>query len=237
LATDTPIIELADLTRTFDADPPFHALRNVHLRIEPHECVAIVGPSGSGKSTLLNVIGCLDRQSSGTYRFDGVDVAELDDSQRASLRGTRIGFVFQAFHLLAHRTVVENVMLAELYRRPSRAERASRRARALSTLERVGLAHRAEYLPVKLSGGERQRVAIARALMGTPRLLLCDEPTGNLDSANTAGVLSLIDELRADGLTVLIITHDDTVAAHAGRTVRMIDGQLFEQSRRMQVLA
>ena len=237
MAIDPPIIELTDLTRTFEADPPFHALRSVHLRIQPHECVAIVGPSGSGKSTLLNIIGCLDRQTSGTYRFDGVDVAELDDSQRASLRGTRIGFVFQAFHLLAHRTVVENVMLAELYRRPSRAERASRRTRALATLDRVGLAHRADYLPSKLSGGERQRVAIARALMGTPRLLLCDEPTGNLDSANTAGVLRLIDELRADGLTVLIITHDTTVAAHGGRTVRMIDGQLFEESPRMRVLA
>jgi putative ABC transport system ATP-binding protein len=209
----------------------------VHLRIEPHECVAIVGPSGSGKSTLLNVIGCLDRPTSGTYRFEGVDVAGLDDSQRASLRGTRIGFVFQAFHLLAHRTVVENVMLAELYRRPARAERASRRERALQTLDRVGLAHRADYLPSKLSGGERQRVAIARALMGRPRLLLCDEPTGNLDSVNTAGVLELIDELRAEGLTVLIITHDAAVAAHGGRTVRMIDGQLFEDSPRMKVMA
>jgi putative ABC transport system ATP-binding protein len=236
LATDTPIVELVGVTRTFAVDPPFHALREVRLRVQAHECVAVVGPSGSGKSTLLNVIGCLDRPSSGIYRFDGVDVAELDDAQRASLRGTRIGFVFQSFHLLAHRSVVDNVMLAELYRRPSRAERASRRARALGTLERVGLAQRAEYLPGKLSGGERQRVAIARALMGTPRLLLCDEPTGNLDSVNTIGVLNLIDELRADGLTVMIITHDDTVAAHAGRTVRMIDGQLFEQSPRMEML-
>jgi len=225
-----PIVEITGMTRTFEADPPFQALRGVDLRIEAGESVAIVGPSGSGKSTLLNILGCLDRQTSGTYRFDGVDVSGLTDGQRAALRGSRIGFVFQSFHLLAHRTVVENVMLAEIYLRTSRRER---KERALANLDLVGLSHRAEYLPVKLSGGERQRVAVARALMGTPRLLLCDEPTGNLDSVNTASVLAVIDGLRAQGMTVLIITHEAFVAEHTDRAVRIIDGRLTEESHRV----
>jgi len=223
LATDAPIIEVIDLTREFEGDPPLKALRGVNLRIDSHECVAIVGPSGSGKSTLLNVIGCLDRPTSGVYRFEGVDVSELDDGQRAALRGTRIGFVFQAFHLLAHRTAVENVMLAELYRKYDRAEQATRRARALQTLDRVGLAARADYMPVKLSGGERQRVAIARALMGKPRLLLCDEPTGNLDSKNTESILDFFTELNIEGMTIVVVTHDENVARRGSRRVNMKD--------------
>ena len=219
------MIELQGVSRRFDGDPPVDALRGVDLVVARRDSVAIVGPSGSGKSTLLNVLGCLDRPTAGSYFFEGIDVSELNDGQRAALRGRRIGFVFQSFHLLAHRSAVENVMLSEVY---LRVPRTGRRARALETLDRVGLASRAEYLPGKLSGGERQRVAIARALLGSPPLLLCDEPTGNLDSRTTETVLGLIDDLRADGLTVLMITHDDAVAKHASRSVRIVDGQLSE---------
>ena len=219
-----PVVERENVWRTYDTEPPVHALSEVDLTIARGEWLAIVGPSGSGKSTLLNLIGLLDRPTAGTYRLEGIDVAELDDLTRAGLRGHRIGFVFQAFHLLAHRSVVENVMLAELYRG---VPRRGRRQRAAAALERVGLASRMDFLPTKLSGGERQRVAIARALLGEPSLMLCDEPTGNLDSENSEGVLSLLSELSVEGLTLAIITHDDAVAAVAQRCVRMVDGHLY----------
>jgi ABC-type lipoprotein export system ATPase subunit len=197
----------------------------VDLSIWPGEWLAIVGPSGSGKSTLLNVLGLLDRQTEGTYRLDGVDVNELDDVARAGLRGRKIGFIFQAFHLLPHRTVLENVMLAELY---VGAPRQGRRERALQALERVGLEDRAEFVPTRLSGGQRQRAAIARSLMAEPSLLLCDEPTGNLDSKSAANVLDILGELAHGGLTLIVITHDENVAAKADRRVRIIDGHLIE---------
>ena len=221
----TPVVELRGVSRTFDRDPPVHALRGVDLTIWPGEWLAVVGPSGSGKSTLLNVLGLLDRPTAGTYRLDGVDINELDDLARAGLRGRRIGFIFQAFHLLPHRTVLENVMLAELY---VGAPRRGRQERALAALERVGLGDRADFLPTRLSGGQRQRAAIARALMAEPSLLLCDEPTGNLDSKSAANVLDFLGELGQSGLTLIVITHDETVAARAGRRVRIIDGQLIE---------
>jgi putative ABC transport system ATP-binding protein len=218
-----PVVELVDVWRSYDTDPPVHALRGVGLRVCPGDHVAIVGPSGSGKSTLLHVLGCLDRPTRGTYRLDGIDVATLADRELTALRGTRIGFVFQAFHLLAHRTVVENVMLGELYTGGSRS---GRRDRALEALGRVGLSHRVDFLPTKLSGGERQRVAIARALVGQPSLLLADEPTGNLDTRNTDAILGLFDDLREEGLTLVVITHDDHVSEHAQRVVRIVDGEL-----------
>jgi ABC-type lipoprotein export system ATPase subunit len=221
----TPVVELRGISRTFDRDPPVHALRGVDLSIWPGEWLAIVGPSGSGKSTLLNVLGLLDQQTEGTYRLDGVDVNELDDLARAGLRGRKIGFVFQAFHLLPHRTVLENVMLAELY---VGAPRQGRRERALEALERVGLGDRAEFLPTRLSGGQRQRAAIARSLMAEPSLLLCDEPTGNLDSKSAANVLDILGQLAHGGLTLIVITHDENVAAKADRRVRIIDGHLIE---------
>src|SRR5262249_32973117 len=162
-----------------------HALVDVDLRVRRGDWLAVTGPSGAGKSTLLNIIGCLDRPTSGSYFIDGINTTKLSDRQRAGLRSQRIGFVFQSFHLLPYRTVLENVMLAEVYRkRPYRG----RRDRALAAIRRVGLEHRADFLPTKLSGGERQRVAIARALVGSPSLLLCDEPTGNLDSKNSAAI-------------------------------------------------
>ncbi|HEV7534077.1 MAG TPA: ABC transporter ATP-binding protein [Acidimicrobiia bacterium] len=220
-----PVVELRGITRTFERDPPVYALRDVDLSIWPGEWLAIVGPSGSGKSTLLNVLGLLDRPTEGRYLLEGVDVDELDDLGRAGLRGRRIGFIFQAFHLLPHRSVLENVMLAELY---MGAPRRGRQERALAALDRVGLSDRADFLPTRLSGGQRQRAAIARSLMGEPSLLLCDEPTGNLDTKSAANVLDILGELSREGLTLIVITHDDHVAARADRRVRIIDGQLGE---------
>lgn len=220
------VVELLGVGRRFGSDPPVDALVDVDLLVRRGNWLAIVGPSGSGKSTLLNVIGCLDRFTSGSYRFEGIDVAELDDTELAGLRGSGIGFVFQSFHLLPYRTVTENVMLADVYRRGSFP---GRRARAAEALERVALGHRADFLPTRLSGGERQRVAIARALMGPPTLLLCDEPTGNLDSTTTATVLDLFDALHHQGVTIVMITHEHEVADRAQRRVRIVDGRLSEE--------
>ncbi|MEV4312035.1 ABC transporter ATP-binding protein [Actinocrispum sp. NPDC049592] len=227
----TPVIELTEIERTFDADPPVRALKNVRLRVEKGEYLSIVGPSGSGKSTLLTTLGLLDRPDKGSYRLDGIETTELDDARRTALRGNRIGFVFQAFHLLAHRSAVDNVGLAELYQK---GERRSRTQRAEAALQRVGLGHRTLFRPDRLSGGERQRVAIARALLGEPSLLLCDEPTGNLDKANTNAVLDLFDELRAQGVTLVVITHDEEVSMRADRRVRIDDGVLSDGSTSFQ---
>jgi putative ABC transport system ATP-binding protein len=225
VTTEIPVVELDRLARVFPTEPPVHALRQVHLTVHNGDYVAVVGASGSGKSTLLNVLGLLDRPTDGRYLLDGIDTAVLSDSERAGERGRRIGFVFQSFHLLSHRSVEENVMLGEIYRGEPRSGRFDR---AVAALQQVGLGHRIGFLPTRLSGGERQRVAIARAIVGTPSLLLCDEPTGNLDSENTASVLDLFDELGRRGLTILVITHDSTVADRAGRVVRMLDGNLSE---------
>ena len=224
---DAPVVELRGVSRTYGSDPPVEALRRVDLTVQPGDAIAIVGPSGSGKSTLLNIVGCLDRPTDGTYLFDGDDTAKLGEGELAALRGRRLGFVFQTFNLLAHRTVVENVMLAEVY---VGLPREGRRERALATLERVGIAERADFLPSKLSGGQQQRVAIARALVGSPRLLLCDEPTGNLDSVNGATVLALFQELVDEGMTMLLITHDDSVAERMPRRTSITDGRLTEHS-------
>jgi putative ABC transport system ATP-binding protein len=207
----TPVIELDGIERTFAADPPVHALRNVRLRVEKGEYLSIVGPSGSGKSTLLTTLGLLDRPDKGSYRLDGIETTELDDARRTALRGSRIGFVFQAFHLLAHRSAVDNVGLAELYQK---GERRGRTQRAEVALQRVGLGHRTLFRPDRLSGGERQRVAIARALVGEPSLLLCDEPTGNLDRAAADTVADLLLQLHAARQTILIVvTHSAALAA------------------------
>ena len=217
-----PVLELRALTRTF---PGVAALREANLRVDRGDYVSIIGPSGSGKSTLLHILGLLDRPTAGQYLLDGVDTTAASENDRAALRGGRIGFVFQSFHLLPHRTVLDNVLLATLY---SGVPRAERRPRALAALERVGLSHRLDFLPTVLSGGERQRVAVARAVIASPHVLLADEPTGNLDSTNTAGVLDLFDELHRDGLTLVVITHDDAVSARARRRVRIADGVLTE---------
>jgi macrolide transport system ATP-binding/permease protein len=221
------VLELRKIGRTFGTDPAVHALIDIDMSLERGDWLSITGPSGAGKSTLLNIIGCLDSPTSGTYLIDGIDTTKLTDNERAGLRSQRIGFVFQSFHLLPYRTVLENVMLAEVYRHQSAS---GRRERALAAINRVGLAHRADFLPMKLSGGERQRVAIARALVGSPSLLLCDEPTGNLDSKNTAAILDFFAELNRDGLTLAIVTHDENVANRASRRVRIIDGKLTDHS-------
>ncbi|WP_283137388.1 ABC transporter ATP-binding protein [Rhizohabitans arisaemae] len=221
-----PVILLHDLTKEFPADPPVRALSAVNLRVEKSDYVAIIGPSGSGKSTLLNTLGLLDRPTGGGYRLDGIETTALKDRARTVIRGSRIGFVFQSFHLLPHRSVLENVMLAEVY---GAVPRAGRRERAMQALERVRLSHRVGFPPGRLSGGERQRAAIARALLGEPSLLLCDEPTGNLDSRNTDAVLDLFDELRDQGMTIVVITHETEVSDRAGRRVRITDGVLTEE--------
>jgi putative ABC transport system ATP-binding protein len=220
------VIALDGVGRVFPTVPPVTALVDVTLHVRRGDYLSIVGPSGSGKSTLLNVLGLLDTPNSGSYRLEGVETTDLDDTSRTSVRGARIGFVFQSFHLLAHRDVLANVMLGEIY---GHASRSGRRDRALTALDLVGMTHRTGFRPGRLSGGERQRVAIARALVGEPALLLCDEPTGNLDSTNTAAVLDLFDDLQSRGTTLVVITHDAAVSQRAGRRVRIRDGRLTEE--------
>jgi putative ABC transport system ATP-binding protein len=220
-----PVVEMSGVGRVYPGPPRVEAVRDVDLTIASGEYLSIIGPSGSGKSTLLHLLGMLDRPSHGVYRLDGVDVSTLPERRRTRVRGERIGFVFQAFHLLPHRSVLENVELAMIYLRVPRRDRT---ARATATLERVGLGHRLDFDPITLSGGERQRVAIARALVAQPSLLLADEPTGNLDSGNAASVLDLFDELHAEGLTLAVITHDDGVSARAERRVRIVDGVMSD---------
>jgi len=221
-----PVIELRGLARTYPGAPPVHALRPADLVIEAGDYAAVTGPSGSGKSTLLHLLGLLDAPTAGSYLLDGLDTSALSDRDRSALRGRRIGIVFQAFHLLPYRTALENVLLAELYNQTPRSARLEAAAGALGE---VGLGHRLDALPTTLSGGESQRVAIARALVNRPSLVLCDEPTGNLDSRNAVALMELLDQLNADGLTIVVITHDAGVAAHAGRTVAISDGSLSER--------
>jgi putative ABC transport system ATP-binding protein len=216
-----PVVRLDGVEMTYPGPPPVHALRPVHIAIGAGEYVTVVGPSGSGKSTFLNVLGLLDRPTAGTYELDGMDVGSLPERDRTAVRGRRIGFVFQAFHLLQHRSATENVALAMLY---SGTPRAARIAAARNALDTVGLTHRADALPRTMSGGEQQRVAIARALVHGPSLLLCDEPTGNLDSARAGEVLALLDELHLGGMTIVVITHDSAVAARGERSLTIKDG-------------
>jgi len=218
-----PVVEFAGVTRCYPGPPAVRALSEADLVVGAGEYVAVTGASGSGKSTFLNVVGLLDRPDGGVYRLDGIDTATLSERDRTALRGRRIGFVFQSFHLIRHRSVLENVTMAMIYTAVSRRARAGL---ALETLGRVGLTHRAQARAAHLSGGEAQRVAIARALVNRPSMLLCDEPTGNLDSHNAAAVLQLIDELNVSGLTILMVTHDQQVAGRAHRSVLMKDGVL-----------
>ena len=222
-ASGAVVLQLQHIGRRFGSDPAVEALVDVDLTLYRGDWLAITGPSGAGKSTLLNIIGCLDQATSGRYLIEGIDVTSLTDRQRAGVRSRRVGFVFQSFHLLPYRSVMENVMLAEVYgQQPAQG----RRERALAAVQRVGLGNRAEFAPFKLSGGERQRVAIARALVAKPSLLLCDEPTGNLDSSNSASILELFKQLNQDGLTLVVVTHDPQVAGMASRRVQIVDGRL-----------
>jgi putative ABC transport system ATP-binding protein len=218
------IIDLADVTRTYDLGRvQVHALAGASLQVEEGEFVAILGPSGSGKSTLMNILGCLDRPTSGRYVLDGTSVAELDDDGLAAVRSRMIGFVFQSYNLLPRTSALENVATPLLYQGVGRRERL---ARARAALERLGLGERADHEPQELSGGQQQRVAIARALVTEPRLLLADEPTGNLDTASGAEVMDVLHELHASGRTIVLITHDADVAATANRQIRVRDGRI-----------
>ncbi|MGH7554701.1 MAG: ABC transporter ATP-binding protein [Longimicrobiales bacterium] len=221
------MIELMDLRRTYRKGvDEIRALDGVSLTIEQGEFVAIMGPSGSGKSTLMNVVGLLDRPDSGTYRLEGKEVGALSPDELATIRNERIGFVFQAFHLLPKTTAVENVELPLIY-----SERRNTRGLGLRALERVGLADRASHQPNELSAGQQQRVAIARALVQQPDIILADEPTGNLDSKTSGEIMQIFRGLHEDGTTIVVITHDREVSRYADRQVAIVDGRIQSDSR------
>jgi putative ABC transport system ATP-binding protein len=223
------VIEARDLTKVYGrGENRVEALAGMSMNVEPGEWIAIVGPSGSGKSTLMNLIGLLDRPTSGAYTLDGRDVSRLRGGELARARRDLIGFVFQSYNLLSRQTALANVELPMVYAGIGRKER---RERALGVLERVGLAGRVHHRPTELSGGQNQRVAIARALVNNPALLLADEPTGNLDTASGTEILDLFGELNASGVTVVVVTHDADVAARAERTVELRDGRIVADER------
>jgi putative ABC transport system ATP-binding protein len=224
-----PVLDVDHVTKSYPGEPPVQALRGVNLTIGPGELVGIVGPSGSGKTTLLQLMGTLDRPTSGRVRITGLDVAAMDDEDVAYLRATRIGFIFQQFFLAEHATVLDNVVDGLLY---AGIPLNRRRERALDALELVGLAQRPHARPTQLSGGQRQRVAIARALVGQPAIVLADEPTGNLDQATGQSILTLIDQLHQAGSTIVVITHDHDVAGMLPRQVHIRDGRIIADERR-----
>jgi putative ABC transport system ATP-binding protein len=223
------VLELESVTKTYGSDPPVPALQSVSFRIGAGELVAILGPSGSGKTTLLHLMGTLERPSAGRVSITGLDVAQMSDRELAAVRATRIGFVFQQFFLAEHATALENVADGLLYSGVAVVER---RARAADALTRVGLGDRLGARPTQLSGGERQRVAIARALVGRPAIVLADEPTGNLDSVNGHAIMQLIDELNAEGATIVVITHEHEIAARFPRQIRLLDGRIESDDER-----
>ncbi len=220
----TAVVEMHDITKVYgQGEAEVRAVDGISLTVEPGEYVAIMGASGSGKSTVMNIIGALDVATSGTYKIDGVDIGDLDDDALSLVRNRRIGFIFQAFNLIPRMSAASNVELPLMYRGVRRSER---RRRALDALAKVGLADRSHHQPNELSGGQQQRVAVARALAMEPSLMLADEPTGNLDSRSTADVLDLLDDIHAEGKTIVIITHEDDVAERAGRVVTLRDGKV-----------
>ncbi len=226
-----PVLDVRDVTKVYGrGDTEVRALRGVSLTVEKGDYVAVMGASGSGKSTLMNILGCLDVPSSGRYLIDGTDVAALDERRLALLRNRKIGFVFQSFNLIPRMSALANVELPLAYGGVKPAER---RRRALAALAEVGLADRVRHEPNELSGGQQQRVAVARALVTAPSLLLADEPTGNLDTESTADVLAIFDRLSESARTIVLITHEDDVAAHAQRVIRLVDGRVVEDRRQV----
>jgi putative ABC transport system ATP-binding protein len=224
------MIELKDIAKTYrkNGGREVRVLQGVSLKIEKGEYVAIMAPSGMGKSTLMNIIGCLDRPTTGEYRLDGVEVEKMDDDSLSEVRNKKIGFVFQSFHLLPRTTALENVQLPLIYN----SEETDMNALAGSALEEVGLGDRVNYVPSELSGGQQQRVAIARALVNDPSILLADEPTGNLDTAASAEVMEVFNKLHKAGRTIIMVTHSEEIAQQAGRIVRMRDGKIVSDERR-----
>ncbi len=224
----TPVIDISDVWKTYDlGETQVHALRGVSLKILPNEYVAIMGPSGSGKSTLMNMLGCLDTPTSGHYEFKGVNVAAMSDNELARIRNREIGFVFQSFNLLPRSTTLRNVELPLIYAgmAPDKREELAREA-----CLKVGLGERMTHRPNELSGGQRQRVAIARALVNNPSLILADEPTGNLDSKTGEEIMALLEALYELGNTIVLVTHEDDIAAHARRRLRLFDGKIVEDA-------
>ncbi len=219
------MIQLRRVSRTYDLDfQPVHALNEVSLDIASGEFVAIMGASGSGKSTLMNVIGCLDNPTSGVYSLDGLEVQNYSDDELAGVRNRKIGFVFQQFNLLSKMTALENVMLPLVY---AAVDKIEREERARKYLEMVGLGDRIKHRPSELSGGQQQRVSIARALVNSPQILLADEPTGALDSTTSGEIMILLEEMHRNGLTVILVTHDQEVASYARRVIRLKDGKII----------
>ena len=221
------MIKLEDITKIYrmgKVEVP--ALQGITLNVQPGEIVALIGPSGSGKSTLMNVMGFLDKPTSGKYLLDGADVSRLNDNKLAELRNKRVGFVFQTFNLLPRTSALSNVELPLIYSRGGQ-----KRKRAMEALERVGLGARAKHKPAELSGGEQQRVAIARALVNNPALILADEPTGNLDSASTKEIISIFCQLNREGITVVMVTHEMDVASQTQRIIRLLDGKIISDEK------
>jgi len=222
------MIRMHDLTKAYrTSDVETTALSHINVEVEAGEFIAIMGPSGCGKSTLLNVLGMLDSPDSGKYEFDGEDVAGYSENRLAAIRKDNIGFIFQSFNLVDELSVAENVMLPLLYQKVQSKERDER---VQKVLERVGIAHRADHRPQQLSGGQQQRVAVARAVVTSPKLILADEPTGNLDSANGEEVLELLNQLNGDGTTIIMVTHDQSHANHASRVINMLDGRILTEN-------
>jgi putative ABC transport system ATP-binding protein len=229
MESNSELIQLDGVTKVFLTDEvETHALAGIHLNIRKGEYVSIAGPSGCGKSTLLAILGLLDTPTSGTYVLNGKNVENLKASERARIRNREIGFIFQAFNLIGDLNVYENVELPLTYRGMSAAER---KKRVHEALERVGMSHRVRHYPSQLSGGQQQRVAVARALSGDPSILLADEPTGNLDSANGEAVMDLLKDLHRNGATICMVTHDPRYAAYADRTIHLFDGRIVEENQ------
>ena len=231
--TNPELIELIEISKIYGVgDIQVQALERVSLKINTGEFVAIMGPSGSGKSTLMNILGCLDRPTSGRYVLAGDDVSDLNKNQLAQIRNRRLGFIFQSYNLLPRTSALENVILPLIYNRNGTTlPEEQQRTKALEMLATVGLADRAHHQPQELSGGQAQRVAIARALINDPALILADEPTGNLDSKSGQEIIAILSELNAQGRTIVMVTHDQLVAQHAGRVIRFLDGKIDSDKR------
>ena len=224
------IIKISNLNKVYDTGAvSVHALKDINLTIEKGEYVAIMGQSGSGKSTLMNILGCLDRPTSGIYELDGIDISKQNSRQLSFIRNKKIGFVFQSFNLIPRTSAIKNVELPMIY---AKINAKKRRERAIELLEKVGLGARLNHMPNEISGGQKQRIAIARALANEPAILLADEPTGNLDSASSVEIMELFTELNNEGVTVIVVTHEDDIAEFTKRVIRFKDGQIIEDRRK-----